>query len=86
LLPASDPRRPRLHFTIDAVVAGLYGEHVLLDRYRHDDGPAADEGTFDQVRGLAAVRASCRLIQTVVFAAAGGSRLGAAARNCFASV
>jgi GH15 family glucan-1,4-alpha-glucosidase len=37
---------PRLHSTIDAIVAGLSDEQGLLYRYRADDGLDGEEGTF----------------------------------------
>ena len=43
ILPGDDPR---LHSTIDAIVAGLSDEHGLLYRYRASDGLVGDEGTF----------------------------------------
>jgi GH15 family glucan-1,4-alpha-glucosidase len=43
ILPGDDPR---LHATIDAIVAGLSDEHGLLYRYRADDGLEGSEGTF----------------------------------------
>ena len=43
ILPGDDPR---LHSTIDAIVAGLSDEHGLLYRYRADDGLDGAEGTF----------------------------------------
>ena len=43
ILPGDDPR---LHSTIDAIVAGLSDDHGLLYRYRADDGLDGDEGTF----------------------------------------
>lgn len=43
ILPGDDPR---LHSTIDAIVAGLSDDQGLLYRYRADDGLEGDEGTF----------------------------------------
>jgi GH15 family glucan-1,4-alpha-glucosidase len=43
ILPGDDPR---LHSTIDAIVAGLSDDQGMLYRYRADDGLEGDEGTF----------------------------------------
>ena len=43
ILPGDDPR---LHSTIDAIVAGLSDDQGLLYRYRADDGLEGDEGAF----------------------------------------